>query len=153
MEVLDYLSAFVKTILLTSILHDDLTVVADQGFLSLSRAADDLSISALAAAIEPWTKSKPNTFLLDAKNFSQYWSDVALFQRNRANVINLCSGLMCFHESRLKRQTCRMYNSDNLNEANDVQSLLQCVHPSSDFTAPNYIQGNFGDFLSHQKLL
>lgn len=150
-EVLNHLSPFVKAILLTSILHEDLTVVADQAFLNLCRAADNLSVITPTPGMEPWNESQPDTFHLKAENFSRYWSDVALFQRDRADVIDLCSALMKTHERRLKSQTCRMYNSGNLSEADGVPSLLQFVNPNTDFTAPSYFPGSFGDFLSRRK--
>lgn len=152
MDVTHHLSAFLRVILLTATIHDDLTVVAGEDFLDLCCTADRLAHCTPVPGMEPWTWSEPSTFLLKAPNFSQYWTDVALFQRNRANVINVCSGLMNTHESRLKNQTCRMYNPDNLHEANGLRSLLQFLHQSNHFSAREYIEATFGDIISHRNL-
>ncbi len=152
MEVVDNLSAFIKAILLTSIIHDDLTVVTTENFLDLCCAADRLADCAPVPGMEPWTWSEADAFFLNAPNFSQYWTDVALFQRNRANIIDACSDLMTDHESRLKDQTCRMYDPGNLDEADGLRSLLQFLDHTCNFNARSYVKGRFGDIISHQKL-
>ena len=154
-EVVDNLAGFLRAILLTAIVQDDMDTVHNETFFELCRTADAMSTSICLPGSEPWNTPTQagslttDPFIVRAHQYTQYWQNISNFQLNRSKAITSAASLLHDHGQDLRKQTCRMYDPYDIAEADGLRHLLDCLQRSDDFIAREYIGAHFGDFISY----
>lgn len=152
-EVVDNMAGFIRAILLTAIIQNDMDIVQDDHFFELCHVADIMSTSICVPGSEPWiTTMRTDAFIVKAQQYIQYWQDISAFQLNRSKAVAFASSLLNDYDQELKEQTCRMYNPHDIDETDGLRDLLDLLQRSDDFIAREYINSRFGDVISHSML-
>ena len=111
MKATDNLAGFLRAILLTAIVQDDMDTVQDHNFFELCRTADTMSTLICLPGSEPWNTPTrtgvltADPFLVKTHQYVQYWQDISTFQLNRSKAIALASSLLHDHGHELREQT------------------------------------------------